>query len=218
MRQRFARPLQIGMRAAKRAGRALRGQHGLSERRDGQIVSTDRTMIRDHSCRPPDTPPRARRRALAKKRRRCGRLFIGEKATPRHRCRAPTRSRRRRTRRSTVSSTTGSRTAGTTLPPQARGVSADIVDVVTRLCSAVAPDTSASERRRGASCPQSSRTRLGSVISRPWPAPPSSPQWAIGYPRRQPLARFAHQPELGAQGDFRELAEMMAKNDGHIGL
>jgi putative transposase len=65
--------------AAKRAAVAhLQDTMGLSERRASSIASADRTMVRYHSCRPPDTELRARLRELANERRRFGyrRLFV----------------------------------------------------------------------------------------------------------------------------------------------
>ena len=56
----------------------LQAEHGLSERRACHIVSADRTMIRYHSQRAPDTVLRGRLRDLANERRRFGyrRLFV----------------------------------------------------------------------------------------------------------------------------------------------
>jgi transposase InsO family protein len=65
--------------AAKRAAVAhLQVVMDLSERRACSIAGADRTMVRYHSCRAPDTGLRARLRELANERRRFGyrRLFI----------------------------------------------------------------------------------------------------------------------------------------------
>ena len=65
--------------AAKReAVVQLREAFQMSERRACLVIAADRTMVRYHSVRPPDTQLRTRLRELANERRRFGyrRLFI----------------------------------------------------------------------------------------------------------------------------------------------
>src|ERR1700709_876221 len=68
----------VGPAAKREAVAHLQAELGLSERRARIIVSADRQMIRDRSCRPPDTELRVRLRELANARRRFGyrRLFV----------------------------------------------------------------------------------------------------------------------------------------------
>ena len=68
----------VGPAAKREAVAHLRCALEMSERRACTLVAADRTMIRYHSRRPPDTALRARLRELANERRRFGyrRLFI----------------------------------------------------------------------------------------------------------------------------------------------
>lgn len=68
----------VGPAAKREAVAHLRNVLGMSERRACNLVTADRTMIRYHSRRPPDTELRRRLRDLANQRRRFGyrRLFI----------------------------------------------------------------------------------------------------------------------------------------------
>ena len=62
----------VGPAAKREAVAHLRSALEMSERRACTLVAADRTMIRYHSRRPPDTALRARLRELANKRRRFG--------------------------------------------------------------------------------------------------------------------------------------------------
>ena len=64
--------------AKREAVALLKDQFQMSERRACSVIAADRTMVRYHSIRPPETALRARLRELANERRRFGyrRLFI----------------------------------------------------------------------------------------------------------------------------------------------
>jgi transposase InsO family protein len=160
----------VGPAAKREAVAHLRSVLEMSERRACTIVGADRTMIRYHSRRPPDTELRARLRALANQRRRFGyrRLFIllrreGEPSGINRIYRLYREEgltvRKRRARRRAV----GTRTpilveakvnarwsldfVHDQLAPGRRFRILNVVDDVTRECLAAIPDTSISGKR-----------------------------------------------------------------------
>jgi transposase InsO family protein len=142
----------------------------LSERRACSIVDADRKMIRYRSCRPPDTEPRSRLKALANERKRFGyrRMFVllrqeGEASGINriyrlYREEGLTVRKRRARRRAVgarapllVEAVANARWSVDFVHDQfARGRRfriLNIVEDVTRECLAAIPDTSISERR-----------------------------------------------------------------------